>query len=163
MLADITEGHAIIARRYSTKVFGRLLILSCLQPGRIPQAATESGGAMTFYDPTLYGRDEEEEFGESGAYSESLEEDFEEEEEEEEEGPAPEAGETEPEPAPEPPTPKPAPAAGGGGGGRSKKPIAKKKTAAKKAPAKKAVKKAVKKKAKTVAKRPAKKKGKKRR
>jgi len=27
---------------------------------------------MTFYDPTLYGRDEEEEFGDSGAYSESL-------------------------------------------------------------------------------------------
>ena len=41
---------------------------------------------MTFYDPTLYGRDEEEEFGDSGAYSESLEEDFEEEEEEEESG-----------------------------------------------------------------------------
>ena len=40
---------------------------------------------MTFYDPTLYGRDDEEEFGDSGAYSESLEEDFEEEEEEEEE------------------------------------------------------------------------------
>ena len=37
---------------------------------------------MTFYDPTLYGRDDEEEFGDSGAYSESLEEDFEEEEEE---------------------------------------------------------------------------------
>jgi len=31
ILADITECHAIIARRYSTKVFGRLLILSCLQ------------------------------------------------------------------------------------------------------------------------------------
>ena len=40
---------------------------------------------MTFDDLTLYGRDEEEEFGDSGAYSESLEEDFEEEEEEEEE------------------------------------------------------------------------------
>ena len=37
---------------------------------------------MTFYDPTLYGRDEEDEFGDSGAYNESLEEDFEEEEEE---------------------------------------------------------------------------------
>ena len=37
---------------------------------------------MTFYDPTLYGRDEEEEFGDSGAYSESLEEDFEDEIEE---------------------------------------------------------------------------------
>ena len=29
------------------------------------------------YDPTLYARDEEEEFGDTGAYSESLEEDFE--------------------------------------------------------------------------------------
>ena len=49
---------------------------------------------MTFNDPTLYGRDEEEEFGDSGAYTESLEEDFEEEEEEEESGlPAPEASE----------------------------------------------------------------------
>ena len=37
---------------------------------------------MTFYDPTLYAHDDEEEFGDSGAYSESLEEDFEEEEEE---------------------------------------------------------------------------------
>ena len=46
----------------------------------------------TLNDPTLYGRDEEEEFGDSGAYTESLEEDFEEEEEEEEEGlPAPAA------------------------------------------------------------------------
>ena len=56
------------------------------------------GGAMTFDDPTLYARDEEEEFGDSGAYSESLEEDFEEEEEEEEESgmPAPEANEPEP-------------------------------------------------------------------
>ena len=51
---------------------------------------------MNFYDPTLYGRDEEEEFGDSGAYSESLEEDFEEEEEEEEGMPAPEAEEPEP-------------------------------------------------------------------
>ena len=52
-----------------------------MQPGqRIrTRPPTESGGAMTFYDPTLYGRDEEEEFGDSGAYSESLEEDFEEE------------------------------------------------------------------------------------
>ena len=40
---------------------------------------------MTFDDFTLYGRDEEDEFGDSGAYSDSLEEDFEEEEEEEEE------------------------------------------------------------------------------
>ena len=65
---------------------------------------------MSFYDPTLYGRDDEEDFGDSGAYSESLEEDFEEEEEEEEE-----AGIAEPamgEPAmpapPPPPAPKPA-------------------------------------------------------
>jgi len=53
------------------------------------------------YDPTLYGRDEEEEFGDSGAYSESLEEDFEEEEEEE-------AGVPEPA-AVTPPPPPPAP------------------------------------------------------
>ena len=73
---------------------------------------------MTFYDPTLYGRDEEEEFGDSGAYSESLEEDFEEEEEEEEEPgmPASETVESEPIAAPAPPAPKPAPAGGGGGG-----------------------------------------------
>ena len=68
---------------------------------------------MTFYDPTLYGRDEEEEFGDSGAYTESLEEDFEEEEEEEESGlPAPEAAE--PVSAPAPPAPKPAPPAPSG-------------------------------------------------
>ena len=81
---------------------------------------------MTFYDPTLYGRDEEEEFGDSGAYSEPLEEDFEEEEEEEEEPgmPASESIESEPERAPAPPAPKPAPPSGGGG-------------APKKAPAKK--------------------------
>src|SRR5436305_10465647 len=95
----------------------------------------KSGGAMTFYDPTLYGRDEDEEFGDSGAYSESLEEDCEEEEEEEEEPgmPASEAIESEPEPAPAPPAPKPAPPSGGGGG--AKKAPAKKKKAAKKKPA----------------------------
>ncbi len=49
---------------------------------------------MMFYDPTLYGRDEEEDFGDSGAYNESLEEDFEEEEEEEEEAGVPETDET---------------------------------------------------------------------
>jgi hypothetical protein len=128
-------------------------------------AATESGGAMTFYDPTLYGRDEEEEFGDSGAYSESLEEDFEEEEEEEEEPGIPEAeSEPEPEPVPAPPAPKPAAPSGGGGGGARKK-AAKKKSAPKKKakkPAKKA-KKPAKKKAKKAAKKPAKKKGKKRR
>ena len=64
---------------------------------------------MTFYDPTLYGRDDEEEFGDSGAYSESLEEDFEEEEEEEEEAGTPEPALGEPvTPAPPPPAPKPA-------------------------------------------------------
>lgn len=85
---------------------------------------------MTFYDPTLYGRDEEEEFGDSGAYSESLEEDFEEEEEEEEEAGVPEADMSEPaSPAP-PPPPAPKPAAPGGGG--PKKPAAKKKAPAKK-------------------------------
>ena len=66
---------------------------------------------MTFDDPTLYGRDEDEEFGDSGAYSESLEEDFEEEEEEEEEPGMPESESIEPEPMPPPPpAPKPAPA-----------------------------------------------------
>jgi len=41
---------------------------------------------MRFDDPTLYGRDDEtDEFGDSSAYGESLEEDFDEEEEEEEE------------------------------------------------------------------------------
>ena len=65
---------------------------------------------MTFYDPTLYGRDEEEEFGDSGAYSESLEEDFEEEEEEEEEPgiTGSDTAESESEPAPAPPAPRPA-------------------------------------------------------
>ena len=65
---------------------------------------------MTFYDPTLYGRDEEEEFGDSGAYSESLEEDFEEEEEEEEEPgiTGSDTTESDSEPAPAPPAPRPA-------------------------------------------------------
>src|SRR2546423_1929532 len=110
----------------------------------------KSGGAMTFYDPTLYGRDEDEEFGDSGAYSESLEEDFEEEEEEEEEPGMPASESTESEPAPKPSAPKPA--AGGGGGGRrapAKKKAAKKKPAAKKRPApkKRSAKKPAKKKA----------------
>ncbi len=51
-----------------------------------------------FDDLTLYARDEEEEFGDSGAYSESLEEDFEEEEEEEEESGLPASEGSEPEP-----------------------------------------------------------------
>src|ERR1700741_476097 len=113
-------------------------------------AATESGGAMTFYDPTLYGRDEEEEFGDSGAYSESLEEDFEEEEEEEESGtPTPEMGEPESiaVPPPPPPKPRPTPPAPSGGGGGARKPAAKKKAARKPAPKKAAKKKPAKKKA----------------
>ena len=66
---------------------------------------------MTF-DETLYGRDDEmDEYGDSGAYGDSLEEDYEhEEEEEEEEVPG---GETQPEPAAPAPT---TPSAGGGGG-----------------------------------------------
>src|SRR6202020_2589296 len=65
-----------------------------------------SGGKMTF-DETLYARDDEaDEFGESGAYGDTLEEDYEEEEEEEEEVPV--ASEPEPEPVAPPPPPKPA-------------------------------------------------------
>ena len=62
---------------------------------------------MTFYDPTLYGREEDDEFGDTGAYTESLEEDFEEEEEEEEEPGTPEPEMSEPVAAPPPPAPKP--------------------------------------------------------
>ena len=75
---------------------------------------------MTFYE-TLYLRDDEtDEFGDSGAYGESLEEDFEEEEEEEE---LPTLVEPEPEEI-EAPAP-PAPVITGGGGGSSR-PAAKK-------------------------------------
>ena len=71
---------------------------------------------MTF-DDTLYGRDDEmDEFGDSGAYGDSLEEDYEEEEEEEEAAEVPAIIESQPEPAaPAPSAPKPA-----GGGGSSK-------------------------------------------
>ena len=94
----------------------------------------------------------------NGAYTESLEEDFEEEEEEEESG-VPESEESEPEPVVAPPAPKPSkpapkPAAPSGGGGG--KPKAKKKAA--KPAKKKAAKKPAKKKAKKAAKKPAKKK-----
>src|SRR5579863_3671710 len=97
VLAAYAERRAIIARRSSTVVVG-LLISSSRQPCAAflaPGRQSRSGGAMTFYDPALYARDEEEDFGDSGAYSESLEEDFEEEEEEEEEaaGPEPETSE----------------------------------------------------------------------
>ena len=54
---------------------------------------------MTF-DETLYGRDDEmDEFGDSGAYGDSLEEDYEEEEEEEEAAEVPAIIESQPEPA----------------------------------------------------------------
>src|SRR5579863_5955091 len=72
--------------RWSFKFLVPAARARCLHP-----AATDQEELMTFYDPTLYGRDEEEEFGDSGAYSESLEEDFEEEEEEEAGLPEPEA------------------------------------------------------------------------
>ena len=64
---------------------------------------------MTF-DETLYGRDDEmDEYGDSGAFGDSLEEDFEE-EEEEEEAEMPLLSEPEPEPVipVAPPPPKPA-------------------------------------------------------
>ena len=67
---------------------------------------------MTF-DDTLYARDDEmDEFGDSGAYGDSLEEDYEEEEEEEE---AEVPGMIEPQPEPVTPAPAaPRPAGGGG-------------------------------------------------
>ena len=74
---------------------------------------------MTF-DETLYARDDEtDEFGDSGAYGDTLEEDYEEEEEEEAEVP----GMIEPQP--EPATPAPA-APRPSGGGDSPKPAARK-------------------------------------
>ncbi|MGA7380183.1 MAG: hypothetical protein WBX03_04975, partial [Terriglobales bacterium] len=77
---------------------------------------------MTFYE-TLYLRDDEvDEFGDSGAYGESLEEDYEEEEEEEEaEMPAM----REPESMVEAPVPS-MPISSGSGGGGAPKPAAKK-------------------------------------
>jgi hypothetical protein len=105
------------------------------------------------FEETLYLRDDEaDEFGDSGAYGDTLEEDYEE-EEEEEESELPSVMEEEPETASEPEPAAPAPTGGGGGG--APKPAKKKaaKKAAKKAP-KKAAKKAAKKKA---AKKPAKK------
>src|SRR6266403_1517636 len=119
------------------------------------------GGDMRFNDPTLYGRDDEtDEYSDSGAYGESLEEDLEEEEEEEEEpvlveedDEIPVVPAREPVRAPEPVTP-----SGGGGsqGGPPKKASAKKAQAKKKA-AKKPAKKVAKKK-KKAAKKPARKK-----
>ena len=92
---------------------------------------------MTFNE-TLYARDDEmDEFGDSGAYGDSLEEDYEEEEEEEE---AEVAGVIEPQPEPVAPTPaSPKPSGGGGSPKPPRKPAAKK--PAKKKPAKKVAKK----------------------
>ena len=75
---------------------------------------------MTFDDLTLYARDDEmDEFGDTGGYGESLEEDYE--EEEEEEAGTPEMGEGEPEPVrPTPSVPTPV---GGGGGGAVVRPL----------------------------------------
>src|SRR5208283_766500 len=105
-----------------------------------------SGGDMRFDDPTLYGRDDEtDEYADSGAYGESLEEDLEEEEEEEE----PVLVEDD-EIQTLPPVREPAPVTPSGGGGGESGP------AKKKAPVKKkAVKKAAKKAAKKAKKKPA--------
>jgi hypothetical protein len=122
------------------------------------------------FEETLYLRDDEaDEFGDSGAYGDALDEDYEEEEEEEEEAEMPSGDDVEPEAAPEPAAPA---STGGGGGSRSsRKAPAKKapkksskkapKKAAKKKSAKKAPKKAAKKKSakKKAGKKSAKKKG----
>jgi hypothetical protein len=109
-------------------VFGGVL---SVDGGELP------GGAMTFYDETLYGRDDEmDEFGDGGAYGESPEEIIEEEEEEEEEeAGVPVVRETVSVVEVEEPM---APAKPAGGGGGTRKPA---KKAAKKKPAKKAAKK----------------------
>src|SRR6266566_2499528 len=151
LLAACIKPCAIIARRSGSSSRG-LLNFSC--PADLANYYSagppeRSGGAMTFYDHTLYGRDDEmDEFGDSGAFSESLEEELEEEDEEEEEAriPEPDLGRPEPASAPAAPAPRPAPAGGGGG---ARKPAAKKKAAKKSAkkkaarrPARKAKKKA---------------------
>src|SRR5438046_3738257 len=84
---------------------------------RIParERRNERGGRM-FFEETLYLRDDEaDEFGDSGAFNDSLDEDYEEEEEEEEAEVTP-SSEIEPEPAMGEPEPAP-PAPRGGGGG----------------------------------------------
>src|ERR1700686_5004390 len=155
LLAACIKPCAIIARRPGSSSRG-LLNFSC--PADLANYYSagppeRSGGAMTFYDHTLYGRDDEmDEFGDSGAFSESLEKDLEEEDEEEEEAriPEPDLGRAEPASAPAAPAPRPAPAGGGGG---DRKPAAKKK-AARRPAKKKSAKKSAKKKA---ARRPARK------
>jgi len=93
---------------------------------------------MRFNDPTLYGRDDEtDEYSDSGAYGESLEEDLEEEEEEEEEPVLVEEGDEISAPPVREPMRAPAPITPSGGGGSQGGPPSKK-TPAKKAPAKKA-------------------------
>jgi len=124
----------------------------CEQSNRHGALPENSGGEMNVYE-TLYLRDDEmDEFGDSGAYGESLEETYEEEEEEEEaELPGVTGAEVE---IPMPPAPMPV----GGGGGGSSKPAAKKAAPKKAAPKKKAKKKAAKKAAKKPARKAAKKK-----
>jgi hypothetical protein len=115
----------------------------CEHSNRHAAQPENSGGEMNVYE-TLYLRDDEmDEFGDSGAYGESLEENFEE-EEEEEEAELPGVTGTEAE-TPMPAAPMPM---GGGGGGGPSKPAAKKPAAKKAAPKKKAKKKAAKKAAK---------------
>ena len=75
---------------------------------------------MRFDDPTLYGRDDEtDEYSDSGAYGESLEEDLEEEEEEEEEPALVEEDDEIPVPVVREPVRAPAPVTPSGGGGPS--------------------------------------------
>jgi hypothetical protein len=95
-----------------------------------------AGGNMRFNDPTLYGRDDEtDEYSDSGAYGESLEEDLDEEEEEEEEPTLIEEADELSVPLPPEPVRAPAPITSSGGGGSQGGPP---KKAAKKAPVKKA-------------------------
>jgi outer membrane biosynthesis protein TonB len=113
------------------------LVPAALAQRPAPGAAQNPGGKMTFNE-TLYARDDEmDEFGDSGAYGDPLEEDYEEEEEEEE---AEVAGVIEPQPEPVTPTPAaPKPSGGGGSPKPPRKPAAKK--PAKKKPARKVAKK----------------------
>src|SRR5208282_5898195 len=87
-----------------------------------------AGGDMRFNDPTLYGRDDEtDEFSDSGAYGESLEEDLDEEEEEEEEPALVEEDDELPAPPPvREPVAAPAPVTPSGGGGSQSGPPKKK-------------------------------------
>jgi hypothetical protein len=150
---DVRTRCAIIARRSTNAAVFQLSFYSRrtrrLRDFPAQSAARKSGGAMSF-EETLFLRDDEmDEFGDSGAYGDSLEEDYEhEEEEEEEEVPG---GETLPEPAAPAPT-TPSTGGGGGGGKPARKPARKaaskkssrskpKKKAAKKKPARKAAKK----------------------